>query len=200
MSISNHLSIDMVQPVNRLCSLNRGLVMWLLGVPGTMGGSRFIDLCNPGPGGNHGTLINAPSFVGDPQGMIGGDFNGSDQYIQTSYTTIHSTTTFATWLYMKSFSGNRVVWKTSSFNISASVGGILIEHEFSGTDPSFNVTMDPYVDKWTHVVVSWDVTSTANMPSAVINGVPQVVNIGVLPTGTASTSGDPWVFAGREIA
>ncbi len=77
-------NVDIVQPVNRLCSLNRGLVAWWLGIPGLTGGSRFIDVVSPGPNGNHGTSTNmdpATDWVPGERGGMVLDLDGSDDYV-----------------------------------------------------------------------------------------------------------------------
>lgn len=55
---STTVPVDMIQPVNRLHPLNRGLFARWLVLPGTAGGSRLMDILNPGPNGHHGTLKN----------------------------------------------------------------------------------------------------------------------------------------------
>ena len=49
--------VDMVQPINRLHPLARDLVALWKTPDGAQGGSRLMDLCDPGPNGNYGTLI-----------------------------------------------------------------------------------------------------------------------------------------------
>lgn len=47
-------TVDWQDPINRQCSLNRGLVGWWMGTPLCFGGTRMVDLLNR----NHGTLTN----------------------------------------------------------------------------------------------------------------------------------------------
>lgn len=56
--VTQYQPINMVQPINRLASLNRGLVSWWLCLPGTMGGARWLDIAGRGMNANHGTLTN----------------------------------------------------------------------------------------------------------------------------------------------
>lgn len=81
----NDALVDMVQPVNLLHPLNRGLVGWWIALPGTMGSSRFMDIVSPGPNGNHGTLTNmnpATDWVGGPPGLWSAlDFEGGDDHV-----------------------------------------------------------------------------------------------------------------------
>lgn len=48
--------VDMIQPVNLLHPLARDMQAWWKALPGTTGGSRLMDIRNPGPNGKHGTL------------------------------------------------------------------------------------------------------------------------------------------------
>lgn len=50
------LDINMVQPVNLLHPLNRGLVVWYLALAQNTGGAEVMDIMSPGPNGLHGTL------------------------------------------------------------------------------------------------------------------------------------------------
>lgn len=82
----NDLNVDMRQPINWLHPHSRGLIAEWRSLPGTKGSRRFMDLVNPGPAGNHGTLTNmdpATAYVpGDPRssGYAVG-FNGISNFI-----------------------------------------------------------------------------------------------------------------------
>lgn len=81
--------VDMVQPVNKLHPLNRGLVSWWIGLPGAQGSSRLMDVVSPGPNGNHGTLTNMhpeTDWVSDDRGWNALDFSGGDDYIDVPST------------------------------------------------------------------------------------------------------------------
>jgi len=98
--------VDMIQPVNKLHPLNRGLVSWWLALPGTMGGARLMDIVNPGPNGNHGTLTNMnpqTDWVGSNRlGSWGAlDFDGSNDYVNVPHRAdlnIRTDITLAAWV------------------------------------------------------------------------------------------------------
>ena len=87
------LQINMLQPVNRLDSLNRGLQSRWIALPGTTGGRRFMDIVNPGPNGSHGTLTNmdpATAWKGSsrPGGWGALEFvSASSQYVDLRAST-----------------------------------------------------------------------------------------------------------------
>lgn len=96
--------VDMVNPVNRLHPLNRGLVSWWLALPGTMGGSRFMDIMSPGPNGNHGVLTNmnpVSDWIGSSRlnGWGALDFNVSDNSIDAGDIDLDNTSfTVTAWV------------------------------------------------------------------------------------------------------
>ncbi len=81
-------AINMASPVNWANSLNNELRLWLLVMPGTNSGSRWMDLTDPGPSGNHGTLNNMGNedWIGSfrPGGWGGLDFDGSNDDVQVT--------------------------------------------------------------------------------------------------------------------
>lgn len=74
--------INMIQPVNLLHHLNRGLVSWWLVLSGTTGSSRLMDIVSPGPDGLHGVLDGPLWVPGISLGSWGAlDFDGSDDFV-----------------------------------------------------------------------------------------------------------------------
>lgn len=61
-------TVDWQDPINRSCSLNRGLVGWWIGTPLCFGGTRMVDLLNR----NNGTLTSmdpATDWINTQYGM-----------------------------------------------------------------------------------------------------------------------------------
>jgi len=83
--------IDMIQPVNLLHPLNRGLIAWYKALPGNMGARRFMDIANPGPNGFHGVLNMDPvtGWIGsDRLGGLGSLlFDGVSDHVETGEGT-----------------------------------------------------------------------------------------------------------------
>lgn len=117
--------VDMVNPVNRLCPWNRGLVSWWLALPGTTGSARFMDIMNPGPHGNHGTLTSmdpATDWKGTnrPGGFGELDYDGVNKHVDagnpTNIQTIADEITVSAWMNIGSTARGDAVSQWGSAN------------------------------------------------------------------------------------
>lgn len=95
--------IDLGNPVNWHDPLNQGLASWWLCLPGTMGGSRFVDLVNPGAGGCHGALTNMdPVTDWVPTRRPGGwgaiQFDGHNDAVTAGLPQLTGDLTVSVWL------------------------------------------------------------------------------------------------------
>jgi hypothetical protein len=61
--------------------LNQGLVSWWMPLKHNGGGTTLFDLC----GRNHGTLTNGPTWTAGPNGFGALSFDGSNDYVDTSF-------------------------------------------------------------------------------------------------------------------
>ncbi len=194
--------IDMVQPVNLLHPLNRGLVSWWLASPGTMGGSRFVDVMSPGPNGNHGTLTNmnpATDWVGSsrPGGWGALDFGGTDEHIAIgSKDYIASGRPFCISFWMNpDDSALEGIFQVQSSNTTSGFTALIFD---SGADyhsinmggrnaegwgetyhPIADITAD-LIDSWNFIVINYNGGTTTSVDSfkLFINGINEPLEIG----------------------
>ena len=74
--------LDMANPINWLCPLNRGVIGWWMAPDGWQSGSRLPDLCNM----NHGTLTSMTSVTDWRASEYGPDLSfGSARYVGTRF-------------------------------------------------------------------------------------------------------------------
>lgn len=169
----NSWNVDMVQPVNRLCSLNRGLQGWWLGIPGITGGRRFIDIWNPGPNGNHGALTNmdpATDWVASSRGGRALDFDGGNQYVRvgaiSSLQTSHVTTSVWVYFYSTALQMNffehqgYVVFKPTTQNIVV----------FFNSDNRGSAAAAIVAGRWYHVATTYDKVNVRIYIDGVLRG------------------------------
>ena len=165
-------AINMASPVNWAHSLNKDLRMWLLVTPGTSSGSRWTDLTNPGPSGNHGTLVNMGNedWIGSfrPGGFGGLDFDGSNDEVQvTASTGINNLfpMTWGLWVEKRSFpvanprlmnkgTGDGLVFRDSG----AQTDTVKFERSHTGAQELVLVGPDGMISTGvpTYLMVTWD--------------------------------------------
>ena len=144
--------------------------------------------------GNTGTLTNGPIWA---RGKIGKgiNFDGSDDYVDagsaSSLDNI-SVKTLEAWIYPESLGESNIgkifskigtgFWQVQMNGETA----INFHHSFSGTDGSWQTSTGTVpLNTWSHIAITYDRTSTSNVPIIYINGVSQTVTVGTTPTGTA---------------
>ncbi len=164
--------VDMVSPVNRLCPLNRGLGAWWLGLPGTTGGARLMDVMNLGPHGHHGTLTNMdPATDWKSSDRLGGfvalDYDGTNDFVDVpDHPDLKpaSALTIMAWIRIPgttpSFSA--IIEKARSAPSASEANGYVLtvnalnqlRLDLTGTAATGTTLLE--TDEWWHVAGWWD--------------------------------------------
>lgn len=151
-------------PVNWGHPLNRGLVSWWLGLPGTGGGATLFDLVRQ-PGYN-GTLTNGPTRAPMPNGFGGLTFDGANDYVSVPSAGNFTTSDFSASFWVRrdgdSSSGSVFIYKglfnTNGWFIQSenSTGRYLkLVTNQSGANQQTYVGSEKLVaGVWSHVVVT----------------------------------------------
>jgi len=144
-----------------------------------------------------------PSEVVRVDGQIGygQNFNGDTSEIDcASKTAIDNIFagggTLEAWIYPESWGENgygRILDKASStgsadgwnWGVIGSVSSVYLEHEFSGSTPSWDSETVLSLDELSHVVVTYDSDSPDNEPQFIINGQLTTTNEVTAPSGSA---------------
>ncbi len=140
-------------------------------------------------GNNHqGTLVNTPVWV---SGKYGGalSFNGSGAYVDTGFNTSFSTLTFSAWVNIPSgVSGYPRIFakfQETYLQFSPSKNSLQFEHMWSGREAYWNTAVNSVTTGvWHNVAVSYDASSSTNVPVIYIDGVVQSLTVGGAPSGT----------------
>ncbi|NIQ77436.1 MAG: hypothetical protein GTO14_13100, partial [Anaerolineales bacterium] len=139
------------------------------------------------------------------------DFDGSDDYVDTNYNTHHTQTTIEAWIYPEGwgegwdiYEMGRVIDKVEGgeqvlvlylYNIDENLRFERVRdiHTGSWKTPNSSIALNT----WQHIVVTYDESSTENVPSIYINGQPQSVTQMEQPEGTALTNTDDYIIGNR---
>ena len=197
--------------LNMAHPLNQGIVGWWRGTPSFTGGTTVADLM---PAASHGTWNSMGSFGGtggwNPTSRRGGymmfDFNGSAGYIDVGARGALDNMpqkTIIAWFNMRSWGGaflGRMVDKKGGggegagngwfFSIDGNGNGrISFFQDFSTTKGWWAYDDGATVGQlgiWRFVAVSYDRTSTSNVPQFYVDGQPVTLNVtNSTPVGTA---------------
>lgn len=122
-------TVDWSDPIKQDCSLNSGLVLWLMGAPNCYGGTRLQDLVNR----NHGVLTNmtpANGWVNTEYGPAL-NFDGTNDDARISSAPLLSIPmTFAVY---------RVSGNVAAAQASSAAQSIYVQLVATGTIATFNV-------------------------------------------------------------
>ena len=83
---------------------------------------------------------------------------------------------------------------------SGSTVNLKFQQNFSGNSPVWTVTAGITLNKWNHIVVTYDSDATGNNPIIYINGVSQTVTESVVPSGTRVTDVGSDLTVGNNAA
>jgi len=131
----------------------------------------------------------------------GVDFDGTDDVIRVSANpTINNLAvkTIEAWVYPRTAGENslgRILQKNyvSSGGFCASIDSnnkLIFQQIFSGSGATWKTNNNTLpLNRWTHIAITYDRTSTSNDPVMYIDGIPQTVFETVAPSGTITNEG-----------
>ena len=187
-------------------TLNWGLVgNWTFDAA-DMYGNTVLDR-NPTATKNHGTKGATPfPLVGKLGQAL--KFNGSGDYITvTQNTPINSLTSLSLSFWMKpsALSGSTGIFSKDDGNVTSgdwwvavdSSGNLEFVKELSSANIRYSVS-PPTLNNWTHVVVSWDGSTTADGHVIIYyNGVARAMVAAINGSGSGNGGQDLWIGKGR---
>jgi len=158
-------------------------------------GTTTIDR---GFGGNNGTLTNGPNPTRGKNGQAL-NFDGTNDSVNLATNVAFDnldTKTISVWIKPTGLSEHRGIAGRSTYafqicsndvtDCSGTTGRLVYYHEFSGVNGKWILGADSVkAGQWSHVVVTYDRSSTTNDPVIYVNGVAQSVTEISTPTGTA---------------
>lgn len=162
-----------------------GPLIWWRGVAGMTGSGRWLDLA---PGRNHLTLTNmgfGSTSGWNPSTRLSGRLHltcdGVDDVLvgSTSMAADLSQKTILAWVYLTSYGGGGLgrildkrdvtgwTWLANNFNVT---NGLSFTQNFSTSNGSWALTNRMTLNTWLHLGISYDRTSTSNVPTFYLNG------------------------------
>lgn len=95
-------------------------------------------------------------------------------------------------MFQKGTSGSTV-----NFNSNAGSDGYDFNRTFSPTSGVWGITPRPTANVWHHLLITYDSSSTSNLPLIYLNGVSQTVVIGTTPSGTRTDNAEVYNIGNR---
>jgi len=190
--------------------LLRRLQGWWRGIPGGTGSLTLYDLV----GGFPGTLTNMA--VGSASGWSGStrpggvgqlNFDGVDDIVnmgKPSGVTDQDQKTVCVWTNPIDYGGSsagRIINKfdNTGWMLFYNGNGVQLNYDFSTTGGSWNVAGLFPLNTWTHICMSYDRTSTSNLPIFYVNGFNAgSVTVNTTPVGTASSDNNSTLYIGSN--
>ncbi len=208
-------SIDETRIYNRALSSREvaSLSDWAPGPVGywDMNENSNITINDKSGNGNTGTLTNTPTWV---SGKFGSGVNfksGSTQYINAGSAAILddiTVKTAAAWVYPRSrHSSNpwRIFNKEDTGTWYVAVAGgqnsIEFQQNFTVQEGVWDTPDGSLIlNKWNYITVTYDRSSSSNVPSIYINGVKQTLTTVTAPSGSAQSDGPASLLIGNGVS
>jgi hypothetical protein len=167
-AMDSTLDLDWLCPINWMNPLTVGLISKWLAIPGVMGSSKFIDLCNPSTG-NHGTLTNGPTWQGATgrQGGFGSLSMEGTAHVAMGSVAIGATFSIAIWLRWTAWQSATAVYEFGNRPqmLLFRNGADSRLTALSLDDAAYQVATTNAVDDgaWHHIVVTWENSVAMNV-------------------------------------
>ena len=152
-------------------------------------------------GTNNGPVASTTGQI-DGAGVWGGHTTDA---ISTDVTSDNTQRTYSVWEYLTGYGGGSV-GRIFSHVISGSSdealyivnnGSFYYQKEMSGTQGQWIFAAYLSLNTWYYMVVTYDDSNTSNIPKVYVDGNPVTVAIQTSPTGSVSTSSNPYAIGNR---
>jgi hypothetical protein len=186
--------------------INSGLVGYW-----TFDGKNMTNATATDSSGNgyNGTLTNMTATSSKTIGKIGQglNFDGTDDYIMTGLSAHYPQTTISAWILPSSLGEGdlgRIIDKRENGGTETTVlalngnNRLLFIRSFNVTSALWLSEMDSIkLNAWNHVLITYDQTSTVNIPIFYINGIVSTTSVSVSPIGIPVTNSNRYIIGNR---